>query len=673
MARRKKDDPAPMGGTDDRPKAIAKEEQRWGGRLTRSKAFQAKYSSGWDENKRLIFNENMNADNTMQTAPWTGSGGNQVAYGWGLYEGLETSIYVQNPDILVSSRSAEYRPAASRVQQVVAYDFEQMDVKSIGNLCLLDTFINGYGVVVESVDTYHVKDEDGKNTGEIEGQEFDLRRIEPRDNLFDIGARKLDLSDSRYLFTAWYPTVEQLQNDPNITDLPDGIEDFPESTAYTRSSAGSDSPGQRQAATLGSGASSGEKDPAYRTICVWEVYDKQNHEVLYMTDFNKLIIGRAEWPVNLRFGCRDMFPHTLLYAHPVPGRFYPRPEAEFIAPQLREINITERMISEDSRTKFRKWLTVANIFTEDQKSKVTDTSLANALIYVDLTKLQEALGIQGQMDPASIDLRNLVVPIEDIAPKKDLYTRYDMLEKEIQHIIGYGPASRGGLPSTRSAREAMMINAKQDQRLDKRKDRINDFNRLIAMKHVRFLKKYMATERYAKVMPRVGQLAQWTKYNRDDMEGDFEFSVVAGSSTPKNTEVKKAAVLQMAQAIMPVLQQTGQSVRPVIDLIAEVNGWPEFEVDGCFQNVKEKAKMAVRAMAAFNAGQMPPEQLLNVFAQLLMAELTPAEFKAEAEALKQGQPMMPSAGGGPAPEAQGQRGDPNPQATAQGVPPGGVP
>ena len=180
-----------------------------------------------------------------------------------------------------------------------------------------------------------------------------------------------------------------MRRDADITDLPDDIESFPESNEYIRSTAPPDGPAERQAATLthSQGTGSGEKDPAYKTICVWEIYDKIGKEAIYLTDARHLIIGRHDWPVNLRFGCRDLFPVTLLYQHPVPGRFYPRPEAELIAPQLREINITERIISEDSRTKWRKYMTYSGILSEDQKSKITDTTVANALMFVDGTKL----------------------------------------------------------------------------------------------------------------------------------------------------------------------------------------------------------------------------------------------------------------------------------------------
>jgi hypothetical protein len=663
MAKRKKEPKmAPLGGEDDRPKGLKDEEKEWGKRLVSSKKFQAQYSSTWDENKRLIFSE-MSAGKGGSpdgTPPWAGQNANQVAYGWGLYEGLETAIYVQNPDVIASARDYSYQPVAKRVTSIVKYDFDQMNVKDVGNLCLLDTFIAGYGAVIEVVETYQGKNEEGQNTGEVKGQEFEIRRIAPMDILFDRASTRLDLSDCKYLFTAWYPTIDQLRNDPNITDLPEDIEEFPESTEYTRAVQPPEGSSERQGATLGT-SGHGEKDPAFKQVCVWEVYDKVNHEVLYLTDNKHYIIGRAEWPVNLRYGCRDLFPQTLLYSHPVPGRFYPRPEAELIAPQLREINVTERLISEDSRTKFRKWVTLQGILTEEQKSKITDTNVANALLFVDFAKYQDLLGITGSVDPAGIDLRNLIAPIEDVQPKKDLFQRYQMLEGEIQHIVGYGPAQRGGLPSTRSAREAMMINQKQEQRMDKRKSRITDFYRLLAMKHIRFLQKYMSTERYAKILPKTSQLAEWVKYGRDDISGDFEFDVVTGSSVPKTTEVKKASELQLFQAISPVLMQSQMPLRPAFERLAEFYDWDG--VDQLFANVKAKAGQTLELLVGFNKGKVPPEALLNSIAQLLMAELTPAEFEMLKKKLEGGGASnLPSQRPPNAP-----RGDPNPGRTAQGV------
>lgn len=664
MAKKKNDPPPPPD--DERPKELRKEEADWGARLVRAKQFQRKYSTNWEENRRLIFGDFQSGENVGQVPPWMGTTGNAVAYGWGLYAGLETTIYVQNPDVIATARDASQVPIARRLTQILKYDFDQMNAKDIGNLCLLDTFICGYGALIEDVKTEHEYEEDDeeegkqKPTGNVLSQEFELRRIDPRDILFDKTARRLDLSDCKYIFTAWYPTIEELRNDPDITDLPDNIESFPEASEYSRQTAVPEGPAERQAASLVHGPGTGEKDPSYKTICVWEVYDKVNHEVLYLTDSKHYIIGRREWPVNLRFGCRDLYPITLLYQHPVPGRFYPRPEAELIAPQLREINITERIISEDSRTKWRKYVTLAGILSDDQKSKVTDTTVANSLLFVDGTKVAEALGGTQALDPAGFDMNRLVVPLQDVSAPRDLFVRYQMLEQEIFHIVGYGPNQRGGLPSTRSAREAMMINSEKERKLDKRRDRITDFYRYLAMKHVRFLQKYMSVDRYAKALPKAGELSQWIQYGRDDISGEFAFEVVAGSSVPKNTEVRKAAELQLFQTAMPLIVQLGLDPRPAFYRLAEFNDWDN--IDDLFSGIMQTAEQATLQMGGFSQGQVPPEQLLNTFAQLCMAALGPARIK-----MIQQQQMgqLPAAG------PKGQRGDTNPQGTTAGTMQGG--
>ena len=250
-----------------------------------------------------------------------------------------------------------------------------------------------------------------------------------------------------------------------------------------------------------------------------------------------------------------------------------------------------------------------------------------------------------------------------MAPAKDLYVRYQMLEQEIFHIVGYGPNQRGGLPSTRSAREAMMINSEKERKLDKRRDRITDFYRYLSMKHVRFLQKYMSIERYAKVFPKAGQLQDWVKYQRDDISGDFEFDVVAGSSSPKNTEVKKASELQLFQTIVPLLLQMGADPRPAFYRLAEFNDWED--VDSLWSNLYQTAEQATVAMGGFSQGKVPPEALLNTFAQLCMAALGPARIK-----MIQKQQMS---AGLPSQGPKGTRGDTNPGGTTAGTMPGGVP
>lgn len=659
MARKKKDDSfIPEGDAQDK-KPGHDDESAWAKRLAQSKAFKIKYSGNWPENKRLIFNAKDDSGKPGSAPIWMGGAENTVAYGWGLYQGLETSIYVQNPDVRLTTRDSMRMPIANALTHIVRYDMDQMDIKSIGNLNLLDTFIAGFGAVIEDVKTTHVLDADGKPTGEVSEQEFEIRRIGYDDVLLDPQGKKLDLSDSRYLAVAWYPTVQELLDDPEMTDVPDDIMNYPEAAEYTR---GSDSnadahASQRVGASLVRGGGAGETDPAFKTICVWEIFDKVKLRKLYMTDAKHKMIGKGKWPCNLKFGPRTLFPLTLLYQHPIPGQLYPMPEATLIAPQLREINVLEQMISEDVRTKWRKYLTLAGILTEDQKSQITDISVKNALIFIDVTKLTEILGLPpGQsIDPLQFDVRKLVAPMEDVSPKRDLFQRYDMLEKEIQHIVGYGPAARGGMPSTRSAREAMMINQENQKKSDKRKEHIADYYRLIAMKHVRFMQEYMSVERYAKIYSKSADLEQWFGYTRDQIQGDFEFEVLPGTLVPKNTEARKASEMELFKTGTAVAAQAGLDLRPFFYRLAEFNDWDG--VDGLFSNMDQLGEQVLQALVAFKQGKVQPNEFLELISQFAIAVLGPAKVKMMAE--KQQPP------GAATPE--GSQGDPTPEKTAQGV------
>ena len=456
-----------LGGEDNDDSEGAEEGRgRWGKRLVASKRFQRQYSADWDENRRLIFSEIPARSAGTGTRPrGRAAAANQVAYGWGLYEGLETSIYVQNPDVIASRpRRRLEQPIARRVTRSCKYDFDQMNVKDVGNLCLLDTFICGYGAVIEAWRPTTRRTRKGRTRATSNGQEFEIRRIAPLDILFDRGATRLDLSDCKYLFTAWYPTIEQLRNDPNITDLPTTWTTGPEWTEFTRvRRPRRTTAAERQALAVRPAGAGGEKDPAYRQVCVWEVYDKINHELLYLSDYKHASSGRAEWPVNLRFGCRDLFPQTLLYSAPGSGAVLPAPgggthrpaasgDQHHRAAHLGGLAHQVPQVGHASGNPHR---------GPEVEDHGHDRCERDALRGRD-----EATGRTRDHwndGPGRLGHQNVSSsPSRTSLPRRISTSAYQMLEKEIQHIVGYGPPARGGLPSTRSAREAMMINQRQD-------------------------------------------------------------------------------------------------------------------------------------------------------------------------------------------------------------------
>lgn len=663
-------------------KTVKLSDTPWAERLFAMKRHQEVHSGDWKRYENLLFGHE---------GPGPGGGAlpaaakkkHRIRYAWGLIKGLETTVYVQNPDCLIDPISpSQTGETGKHLTQIVTYDMEQMDLKSHGNMAMQDQFCYGYGAVIEVVETFRGKKrwpkpeeleepaappipelqpEGGEMTPEPPGEEeisdqvYTVRRIPPRDILFDPQGKLLDLSDHRYIAVAWYPTVGELQDDPAF-DLPEGIENYPEASSTEQRA----SPSAEYRAPIGGG---GEKDSRYRKVCVWEIYDKVGHEVVYVTDHCPAVIGKTDWPVKLVLEGRELFPVTLMAMNPISTRFYPVPEIELIESQLDELNTLEKLMHEDSVEKWRKWVSLAGLIDPKQWAQLTDPAIHNAIIPIDTAVLEELVGAENM---GNIDLSRLIVKLDDNAMTRDLPLRKQIVEADIQHIIGYGPGDRGGLARTRSAREAMMVNERTGQRLQKRFDAITDFYRLWIAKHVMFLQQTMAVSRYAKIHPdvRKPKFTEWITYGRRDILGKFHFTVYAGTSGPKTTESKRASELQLFQTGGSLAQASGLDVRPFFYRLAEAYQWDD--VDNLFSNLKQELKLLAGAAAGMQNGTVPPEQLLNQVAKVVMAGLNQTELAEIAAALEGGAAQ----GGRPAGQAlpAGQRGDQAPLATSAGTP-----
>jgi hypothetical protein len=235
----------------------------------------------------------------------------------------------------------------------------------------------------------------------------------------------------------------------------------------------------------------------------------------------------------------------------------------------------------------------------------------------------------------------------------------EMVKQEINDIVGYGPAERGGLPQTRSAREAVAIKEKLDMRLAKRADAVADFYRLFGAKHIRFLQQTMEIERYARVFSIAKELsaAGYQEYAADDIQGDFNFIVYAGTSAPRSTEAKRNSEMQLFSTLLPLIQNGMIPIEPPLMRLAEVNQWKG--MDSLLRNYKPATKALAGVLMALRTKpqEVPPQALLESAAAVVQAVLTPQEIAMLAKATQaQGSANAPGA-----------RGDPNPTATTAGT------
>ena len=589
------------------------------------KVFQKQYSKDWEQNSRLLFG----VDDNNRNSP------HRVAYGWGLMQNLITEVYVQNPDVIVDSRSRSLDAVAKRLTQISKWDVEDMRLKDIGNLGIIDIGVAGLFASIETIETASraVRYTD-TDTGEerdgvaVDSQEFMAKRIAPKDFFPDPRGLRLDLTDHRYVAVRFYPTIGDIKDDP-ILKWPkeESVDEWMEASEKD-----AESKAKMEVPISAEGSGGGlERDSRYKPIAVFEVHDRVSKKIFYLTDHKKLMLGSIPWPVDLTIKGRRYYPITVLAFHPVPHRFYPMPEVELIAPQLREINAIDLLMHKDTVQKWRKWVTIGGLLQQEQKAMIADTSLDNAIIEVDRTAIEELVG--GPQNGQQIDLRQVLVQLEDISLKRDLPARYEILEGQIQHILGYGAAS--GMAAnvrTRSAREAMVRQDAAQRRLVSRMDRIAEFYRLWHMKHLRFLQQKTLVERWAKLIPDIAGIKGWFSYNADDIKGDFDFTVYAGTSAAKSSEAKRATELQLFQAVAPIVQATGGDMRVPFSRLARYYDWDG--TDEIFNDQKEHAKKLAMALYAFSKGKATPEEVLNLSSTLVGSVLSPQELKVLLESVQ---------------------------------------
>ncbi len=650
-------------GADDNP---------WVKRLWRMKKYQEKHSANWVRNEKLLFGELFNL---KVGAAFKGLRGHpKNAYGWGLFKLLESEIYVQNPSCKVRAFLEQLNEVGYLLEQAIAYDLEMENVRGIGSLILIDNFITGYGCLMETVETPRTvlrfpNPETGKpdEVPLIEDQHFKWRRVHPADFVVDPRSLRIDLADARYIGVRFFPTLTELRDDKSFS-LPEDINLYPESHTTDLVEGHRDS-----TRSFGETATQAEEDADYRQIGVWELHDNVKKKLVYVTDHKHSVIKEAEVPYDLQFGSRRLFPLTVMAMHTQPRTWYPRAEVDLVAAQLEEINLIDALMTRDTLTKWRKTLMLGELVSKEEAKKLASPDLLHSLVVVDPTK---AAGIAGVPDQTPPDIRRYVMQLEDPVMPRDLPTRRAILHEDIQHTLGYGPADRGGMPSTRTAREAVFIHSRQEQKLATRLEAVNLFYKDVMSKHARLLGQLGIMKRYARLVNSVTGLTIYQEFVGSKLpKGEFDFEIMPGSSGPRTSEQKRAEDLNLFQIMAPVYVQQGKSIDPLIRRL--LRWWGEDRGSDFTNNEAALAEQLAIALAYFRVGKAAAPDVLKAASDFIMARMTPPPLIAIQKKIAEqtaGISMLQGAtfaGSGEEPRAATGRplpGDPNAAATAAGAP-----
>lgn len=282
--------------------------------------------------------------------------------------------------------------------------------------------------------------------------------------------------------------------------------------------------------------------------CLKEFWDIKNKKVFTLSPgVDDYIEAPKEWPYEMKG-----FPFSQLCFNPVNDEAYGLPDVFMFEPQVIEL-MKIRAAQLDHIKRFnRQLLTTPGNFGDDAKDQVT-LAVTGALIECE--------------DPTK------VMPLPYPQYQQDAYAVEERLKEDMINISGQSPQERGATQktTTRTFRELAQIQRGAENRRSEQIDMVEDFIEDISGNFVALLQQFADLPYYVRVtgeapeeiqkalanrpsaqMPGAVTTPQGFTFTKEDIQGEFDYEVVAGSTAPLDKMNTIDTILQILQYAQPL-------------------------------------------------------------------------------------------------------------------------
>ena len=437
---------------------------------------------------------------------------------------IAPSIAVNYPKVTVNAVNPENAPNAVIAEAVVNYWWRHRDFKEHFRRAVKDFLIVGHGWLKvgyryveeervgehEDISDPDVEDNVASTTLVILQDEPFVERVSPFDVFIDPDAT--NMYDAKWIAHRVRRTVNDVRTDKRYAPK---VRADVEAASYAKYT---DDPSSRKIY---------DKDEGY--VDVYEFYDLKNKTVSVFCDSGDgFLIKPKEQPYS--FG----HPFVMLRNYDVPDQFYPIGELEAIEPLQRELNETRTQMMNHRKRYARKYLYRETNFDSNGRSAL-ESDDDNVMVPV-----------QGD-NP----LGDVVAPFPALINPPEFYNQSSLIRTDIELVSGVTEFMRGGVSEIRrTATEAALI---QDAQNARTADKLAVIEKSVAEVGRRILllaRQYMGGEQVARVMAKDGE-PMWVTFDREYLNGDFDFEVAAGSTQPTNEAFRRQSALQMVDAMAP--------------------------------------------------------------------------------------------------------------------------
>lgn len=468
------------------------------------------------------------------------------------------SVVVNYPKITVTARKAEDEIAAATVEAMCNYNWMRYNVHEELKLVIRDFVLFGHGVakvtwvlreeeVEMDRDEYSSQVQDALlqvQQGRAQSESTGLGVTFPSDDEV-IGAAPT----TKVVVTADHPSVERISPfdiyvDPDSTRFKTArwiaqrmyvpIEVARENADWNKSAR------KKLKATAMSEAKSDqdttftgeERGTEAEFVVVWEYYDLIDKEMcVFAEGCEEFLVDPDESPLP--------FPHPFVFAlnYIIPEKLYPLGDIESVVPMQMELALTRTQMIND-RKRFRRMYMYKPDEIGPDGLEALMSSDDNAMIPVDYDG----------------PLSDVIAPVQTTALPPEFYNQTAMIMEDARLTTGVNEYQSGTMSEIRrTATEASMIqdtaNARSADKLALVEQTISE----LARRTVQLAQEFLTTEQIARVVGQNGAMT-WTPYTREDIEGEFDFQVEAGSTRPLNESQKRQSALQMMDALAPFVQ-----------------------------------------------------------------------------------------------------------------------
>tara|TARA_R110000824_G_scaffold175454_4_gene353910 strand:+ start:2855 stop:4735 length:1881 start_codon:yes stop_codon:yes gene_type:complete len=230
-------------------------------------------------------------------------------------------------------------------------------------------------------------------------------------------------------------------------------------------------------------------------------------------------------------------PFVMLRNYDIPDYFYPMGDLEAIESLQTELNKTRSQLVNARKRYARKYLYHERSFGPEGREALESDQDGRLVPVIDENK----------------PLSEVVVPMPQTPLSPEVYNTSAIIEDDIASVSGVSEYARGQFPEIRrTATEASLIADAGNARAADKLAIVELGIGHVARRIIQLMQQFMTGEQVARVVGRGGE-SLFVTYNRDDIIGEFDYSVEGGSTQPTNDTIRKQQAVSLLNAMAPLV------------------------------------------------------------------------------------------------------------------------